>query len=742
LQRIPVEGCVWNEYRKAFQSVTSTRGFRYLRVTSAVLAAGLFLGACGWLGETFENYRKAPHHERALSLLDKGRLEDARVELERYLAIAPDDTGVRLTYLEVLYKLGEYPQVLAEADRILQIEPESYSALVHRALAQRELGQLGQAISDFLKAASVAGIQDQEMVFAYISAVDLLIQQERYSEAKQVMVDLEAVSDSSFEFEYRRGLVLERLGELEEAKLALMNALELATAEADELKAYRSLAETAQKAGDPTLGRESLLGGLRIAPDDRDLMRAMAYLAYQQGDYSEAAGWMQKALDTRPDLDDQEFLSEALGKNGDYAGAIRSLEEALRVASSEEDFIRLYMKAGNLHFRFHQYAKAAKAFEAALNMRRSVPALLALARTLEQQRKVQKAAVYYKQAVAIQPTGLNHYRLGHVYLQLGENGQAVEQLELALEKGLPPSLQGEAYKQLGFAYQARGQHREARVAFEIAKQQLPDDLSVYTALGDSLVNLEESDQAIAVLQARLELAEDADTHYRLGLVYALKGQVSAAVHHLSKALEGGLQPDQQATAHKQLAFAYRTSDECEKAITEFKAALAFRPQDAGALAGLGQCYLDLGRYEDAVGALEASLEIESNSAVWLALAQARALMGNDEVAVQIYWRQLRQLDEEPLEAGRLLTAIAALEFRRGSWAEAGRLYLEAFESSGGTDSNLLAQALECQILDEQWEQALETSDRLLAVKGLDEQAQANAWENRGFILSSLGQPTR
>jgi tetratricopeptide (TPR) repeat protein len=78
-------------------------------------------------------------------------LDEAEFLLEETLKHAPDYRAARLEYVQVLIRRQKYPQALAEAESLLELEPENATCLLFSATALAGLGRIEAAISVYRK---------------------------------------------------------------------------------------------------------------------------------------------------------------------------------------------------------------------------------------------------------------------------------------------------------------------------------------------------------------------------------------------------------------------------------------------------------------------------------------------------------------------------------------------------------------------------------------------------------------
>jgi tetratricopeptide (TPR) repeat protein len=132
-----------------------------LPLALAAIAAPLALGGCWGSGNAKKERLAAESRERveaedatrnALALLSQQRLEEARREFERALAVNPLLITARVGLGEVHLRRGEPAQAEAEFRTAAQQHPGSFNAQYHHGLALQLLDRVTEAIGAYLRA--------------------------------------------------------------------------------------------------------------------------------------------------------------------------------------------------------------------------------------------------------------------------------------------------------------------------------------------------------------------------------------------------------------------------------------------------------------------------------------------------------------------------------------------------------------------------------------------------------------
>ncbi len=224
---------------------------------------------------------------------------------------------------------------------------------------------------------------------------------------------------------------------------------------------------------------------------------------------------------------------------------------------------------------------------------------------------------------------LRHDAVASLYLDAGMMDQAIAEYQqsLRLNRDSAPT-----HYNLGFALAARGRRGEAMTAFEEALRIDPDYAQAHNNLGALLQLGGQPEAALEHYRRAAALRPDnVESHTNLGQLLSIRGKTAEAAAQFAEAL--ALRGDNiQALAG--LAWIRATAsdaslrDDAEAIRLAELADAATRHQDVTAIDALAAAYASTGRYEDAVRAARAGLD--------LAVASGRA-------AVAVQFRQRLEL---------------------------------------------------------------------------------------------------
>lgn len=392
-------------------------------------------------------------------LAGEGDNTTARQQLERALALRPDDASASLHLAEALLALGEAD---AAGDRYTALLTESgYQAAAHYGLGRLALdGGDGETAREHFEATLAAqpeaGVVRHALGLAHRHLGDLdkaqeLLSQENTGEVTFPDRPMERVSELAIS----SGALLKRgnqalvTGDLARAASAFRDAIE---ANPENSEAYRNLALTLARQNDLDGGLEILRDAASRFPDNVWIHFDLGTTYMGKGLPEQAVEAFQRAIELSPDLVKAHFnLANALIGLQRWDEAAPHLEKIL--ALEPDNHRAAYLAAMSLH-RQGQSPQAIRRLEALIETNPdNLVARRGLAEILAERGQIPRALTVYRQ-------GLDHA------LANDEKFQLLNQIaELAWRNR---------------------QRREAITAWRHAVAAIPDSSAAHTALGNGL----------------------------------------------------------------------------------------------------------------------------------------------------------------------------------------------------------------------------------------------------------------
>ncbi len=120
-----------------------------------------------------------PLYNRAISLAQAGRLDEAQADLEKVVQAQPAFFKGVFNRAEVKFARGDVPGAMQDYDLALRLDPQAATAYVARGFARLKRGQLQQAMDDYGRAINI----DPKNVAAYVNRGDAFAEAGQYSNA-------------------------------------------------------------------------------------------------------------------------------------------------------------------------------------------------------------------------------------------------------------------------------------------------------------------------------------------------------------------------------------------------------------------------------------------------------------------------------------------------------------------------------------------------------------------------------
>lgn len=648
-----------------------------------------------WLSSQVRMFRSYPHLDLAYRLLDAGKPQEALNELESYLRLNPRDPEARIAHLFVLYRLHRHQQVVDEATIMVAERPNWSLPRIYRALAFRALGRSDAAVADLSEAASGKGESEKDTQAALGVMVDFALAAQDYRMARTAFERL-SKSPQDFRFHIRRGLIAEGEGRLGDAKASFQQALAKASDADEQLAALKAIAENARKRKDYDMSRQTLLRALEIAPNDVQLMRNLASLAYTQNDRAAAEMWTRRVLQTRPEPVDREFLANVLFEDGRYNDALTEYERSLSEIKDNEARFRVYRAIGYTRQAKGEPLEAADAFRAALQIRADPTITLALAESMRAAGDTPGAIATLSEASEATPSGDINARLGYLYAQIGDHQHALQQFEIARrDRVLSNADRYQVEMASGYSAQALGRNEDAVNAFRAAVTFRPDS-ATRLVLAQALDDAGRTREAAAVLQTALAEQPSIAIRERLGLLYAKLGEDQRAADQLAVAArDPALDASQRHRLEMARGFALMNLGRNREAVVAFRSAAAIRP-DTMTMLALAQALETSNQLREATRVIEDMTSRGTSPEIDARLGLLYAKQGDEARAL----RHLRDAGEGDLqlaapERSRVLMArgFGYMQLRR--YDEAINVFSAAAEINSDPSTMLaLAQAYE------------------------------------------------
>jgi tetratricopeptide (TPR) repeat protein len=269
--------------------------------------------------------------------------------------------------------------------------------------------------------------------------------------------------------------------------------------------------------------------------------------------------------------------------------------------------------------------------------------------------------------------------LGRVQQHLADNNAAEVDFRAACEAVDPAKSDAILpYVALSELYDARGKIDEAMATLKSAKAKLPPSAALERAFGEVAEVQGDTEVALAHYRAALALdPKDAPAHFRLAGLFRKMRKFDDAAAELEKV--GAVDKDYPGLSLER-GLLYEQAGDVDKAIEQFKVALAKAPDDPDLQLRVGEAYVAIGRADDAIAMLQKVVDKRASSAEAAHYLGRAFMLKTDSTSQMSAMRWLKaavQLDPNRAEF-HVYLAWAATELPSPQWDVAAQEVDKAF----------------------------------------------------------------
>jgi tetratricopeptide (TPR) repeat protein len=242
---------------------------------------------------------------------------------------------IRLAHIQVLLARAaeQRHDDAAAAKWLAQVDPKDVDLQVvsMRATLLARQGKLGEALKT-IRAATAATPAEQR--YKLLTEVQLLIDEKRLGEAREILNKANAENPDDVELVYQEAMVDERLNRLDDMERLLRRILVL---QPDNSQALNALGYSL---ADRNLRLDEALKMVRqaheLSPADPFIVDSLGWVEYRMGHFDTAASLLAQAYSSRKDTEIAAHLGEALWADGKHDEAARVLRDAHKLDAGNE----------------------------------------------------------------------------------------------------------------------------------------------------------------------------------------------------------------------------------------------------------------------------------------------------------------------------------------------------------------------------------------------------------------------
>jgi tetratricopeptide (TPR) repeat protein len=438
---------------------------------------------------------------------------------------------------------------------------------------------------------------------------------------------------------------------------AALDPFKRAVALSKDARAHFGLARAYVALGNPANAKNELEATLAASPAHPGALTLRARTSGMGVDAARAMADLSAVLDgpvrgkASPSERSRAFAARAWLEleQGATNEAREAFAEAVKLDGNDADALdgqgRLFMADG-------RYAEALARFDTALQSAPGSPetiandadAKLQLERLADAKQQLTAARTRFPTSIAVL------LELGKVEQHLGNSEAGEADLRAAVAQADPSRSDAvEAYVALSELLSARGRVPDARAALEEAVAKLPPSSALDRAFGEVSELVGDYEGALSHYRAAIDKnAKDLAAHFRYAVALRRVHRLDAAAAELDRVAAADAEYP---GLRLERGLLFQESGDVQKAIDEFKGALARAPQDADLQLRVGSAYVMIDRPDDAVPMLRQVLEKRPNSAEALHYI-GRALMlkgGSSQAEALVYLKRAVALDPNRAE---------------------------------------------------------------------------------------------
>jgi len=643
-----------------FQRLPSGR----VRLLVLALGCGILLAACN----RDPSVRKQKYYDKATELLQKGKVQEAALELRNALKIDPNFVEAANILAEIQFRQRNYKEAYTLLQQVVAVKPDYLPARKGLMQLYRLSGKLSEAQSE------AEYILDRSP-----DDIDTLLGLGGILSAQKKPKDAEGALSRILELQPNHVLALMTLASLRKDNEDLPGAeryLKLALARNPRsITVYLALIKFYLGNGRFADVEPLFSQALKVSNNRIEVLEAQ--LGYYEGakKFEQAEAVIRKIQSLHPE--DRRFWgaqADYYVRIGDWRKAEAELERLIPQHDDEPDLVH---KLIEVHLTLNN-RKSAEALNTALlkkNPRDSL-AHLFKGRFYLADGDSEKAIMEFNETQKYQsnlPT--LHYWYAQAYLQRGAIGQAKQALETAIQ--LDPGYQT-ARLALAGLQNRMGETDAAEGNAKVLMLNSPGEVQSMLVYSQSLLAKRDYAQAEKVVKAILERdPKNADAYRELGILEVVKKNLPAARRNLLQARN--LAPDSKPILEGVL-LTYIAEKDTNAALTFVQKEIQGRPQDADLYHELAQVYLLQNKRTEAAAALKQALNLAPGS-IDSALLLAEVYAGGQETG-QAIGMVNDLMQKYPQNSNLIFRAGTVLESVQ-RWDEARKAYERAVQLDSG-----------------------------------------------------------
>jgi protein O-GlcNAc transferase len=568
---------------------------RRIAASVPLLLAFSVAGLCGQ--EPSAGTRQAGQDYReGVAAFSRNDLQTALKDFQQVVRATPDAEPGHLMLGFVLARLGRVNEAIPELEKALALNPNDTDARTNLALAYEQIHAPGKAIPHFASLEATARAQGHGLPSPILAAyVRSLAATGQWSEANAKMSAAIAENPQNAELHDEFGRVYEQQHDLPKAEEQFAEAIRL---KVNFAAAHLHLGLAMRAAGDANALSE-LEKARELAPQNEQITLELAKSLTLAGKDGQAIPLLQHSLELAPKSN---ALAYQLGIAYQNTGRAKDALSLLRrAAAAEPRNSEVLTNLGLALCQAQQAKDAVPVLQKAIALApKNLSARQNLAAAYVSLGQHDDAIATLRAALKLAPNDPRlHYNLGVAFKMQDNASQAIPELQAA--ERLDPS-QPEAPYALGMLYSQTGHMEEAAQELTASLKLRPQNGEGWSTLGTVYNTLGKYPEAASALREAIrQLPEQADPHLTLATVLASQeNQTEAASERkIAANLMRAHMNLQRAEVATNAGQSLLKSGNVPEAILQFKDALSYDPNYVEAHLGLANALERQGNVMDA-----------------------------------------------------------------------------------------------------------------------------------------------
>ena len=631
-----------------------------MRFFAAALALTMLSGAPGLVAQTPDPALFPPEpydFMMAKAAAEEGRYDEALSRIERVIDKTPRDPVLLFERAMILIDSGRIERAEAELRRLTDTYPEFYDAQrVYGRILLDRAGNDRARIDEALKHLSAAFKVNPDDLATGVTVSQLLNHLGRTAEAERVLATLVERAPDQRILNFNYAQVLTKLGRGDESRQYLERAVLL---DPTFTAAVMQLLDIYQRQSEWSKAAEVLQPLIDEEPLNIEMRRQQAYFYLRAGEPEKAQAAFKSLVDADPaDHRSRFYLAEALNDMQQYSEADAIYRSLLEKNPSDPDLLASF---GLSQIGQRNYDEAERVFRQLLAIEAVPDNLAALANTqialIELQRGNYGAAIVAARPYFVFRDKPNAQAI-NIALDAYRRQKKYDEA-LAMLRPLVERFAGDAFVNARYVEMLSrvGDKDQLKVA---AATQNKFGVRNTIAVAEALIQAGAAQDAIAhVKEALRSKPDEIDLLFELGSAYERAGELADAEKTFLRVLEQ--QPEHPATLNY-LGYMWADNNmHLDRAAEMLTRAVRHDPRNGAYVDSLGWVYFRQGKLDLALKYLtDATRLLPRDATVHEHLGDVFAKQGEAQKALEAY-RVALSLDLEPKDEEKIRSKIADLE---------------------------------------------------------------------------------